>query len=130
MPIADETTAFYWAAAREGRLEVQRCAACSRWHFPPVIACPACQSEQLVPTAVSGRGAVYSFTRVERPLGAPGTGPETPFTLALIELPEQAGLRILTNIVEADREVVRVGMPVEVVFETYEGGVLPQFRPC
>jgi uncharacterized protein len=130
MPIADETTAFYWDAAREGRLEVQRCAACSRWHFPPVIACPACQSEQLVPTPVSGRGVVYSFTRVEQPLGPVGEGPATPFTLALIELPEQAGLRLLTNIVQTEAETVRVGMPVEVVFESYEGGVLPQFRPC
>ena len=42
----------------------------------------------------------------------------------------QAGLWLLTNIVQTVAETVRVGMPVEVVFESYEGGVLPQFRPC
>jgi uncharacterized OB-fold protein len=129
MPQPDATTAFYWQAARDHRLEMQRCAACSRWHFPPVIACTVCQSQALVPTPLSGRGVIYSFTVVDRPLGG-ADEPRTPFVLALIDLPEQAGLRILTNILEIPPDQVRIGMPVEVVFEACEGGVLPQFRPC
>jgi uncharacterized protein len=129
MPIPDDTSAFYWRAAKEGRLAVQRCAACRRWHFPPVLACPACQSEELIPTDTCGRGEVYSFTVVRRPFNG-DHGPELPFTLALVELNEQAGLRILTNIVEATPEAVCIGMPVQVVFETHGDAALPQFRPC
>ena len=43
--------------------------------------------------------------------------------------PAQPGVRILTNIVEADPAELRCGLPMEVVFEQREDFALPQFRP-
>jgi uncharacterized OB-fold protein len=129
VPIADETSAFHWAAASEGRLLVQRCADCGRWQYPPDVACAGCQSERIEPTEVSGRGELYSFTIVRQAFD-PDYARELPFVVALVELAEQPGLRMLTNIVGAAPESLRIGMPVALTFETREGVARPQFRPC
>jgi uncharacterized OB-fold protein len=47
-----------------------------------------------------------------------------------VELVEQPGLRLLTNIVEADPDLLRIGMRLEVVFEKRGDIGLPQFRPA
>jgi hypothetical protein len=129
VPVPDETTAFYWQAAREGRLEVQQCRRCgSRW-FPPVIGCPECQSDELVPTTVSGRGRVYTFTVVRQAFDA-AFADDLPYVVALVELEEDPSVRILTNIVNTDPEAIRVGLPVAVAFEERDGAALPVFQPC
>ena len=129
VPVSDETSAFHWAAAQEGRLLIQRCADCCVWHYPPEVACTACQSERLEPTETSGKGVIYSFTTVRQAFD-PAYAPELPFIVALVELPEQPGLRLLTNILGASPDEVRIGLPVELVFETRDGVARPQFRPC
>jgi uncharacterized protein len=129
VPVPDETTAFYWDAARDGRLEIQRCAHCGSWRFPPMIACPSCQSEELVPTPVSGRGRIYSFTVVRQAFDL-AYAAEVPYVVALVELEEDPGLRILTNIVGAGPSEITVGMPVEVAFEDRDGAAIPVFQPC
>ena len=65
--------------------------------------------------AVSGRGEVYSWVVVHH-APAPGFQEETPYVIAWIELVEQAGLRILSNIVGCPPEEVQAGMAVRVEF--------------
>jgi hypothetical protein len=48
--------------------------------------------------------------------------------MALVELPEQEGLILTTN-VEARPESLVVGMPLLVRFEPFEGSWLPIFVP-
>jgi uncharacterized OB-fold protein len=56
---------------------------------------------------------------------------EPPYAVAQIELEEQAGLRLIANILDCDPNDVRTGMPVEVTFEDVEENfTLPQFRPA
>jgi len=71
---------------------------------------------------------VYSFT-VVRHLFHPGFADVMPYVLALVDLQEQADLRVLTHIVECEPENVSVGMEVEVVFENRGEHSVPQFRP-
>lgn len=129
VPEPDEVTAFYWDAAREGRLELQKCKACDLYQYPPDVACVHCQGTDLVPTAVSGRGTLYSYTTVDRAFHA-GFADKLPYVLALVELDEQPGLRLLTNIVEADPGQLKMQMPLEVTFETRRDITLPQFKPA
>ena len=76
----------------------------------------------------SGRGTVYSFT-VTHQNQAPGFREELPYVLAVVELAE--GPRLMTNIVECAPDAVRIGMPVEVVFDDVTPEVtLPKFRPA
>jgi uncharacterized OB-fold protein len=65
---------------------------------------------------------------VERPFHA-GFVNAVPYVVGLVELAEQKGVKVLTNIVEASREDLKVGMPVEVTFEGRGSVVVPQFRP-
>jgi len=128
VPEPDEVTAFYWAAAQDKRLVLQRCQGCGLYQYPPDVACVHCQGTDLTPTEVSGRGTLYSFTTVDRAFHA-GFAGKLPYVVALVELDEQPGLKLLTNIVEAHPSQLKIRMPVEVTFETRRDITLPQFRP-
>ena len=129
VPESDEVTRFYWDAAAAGHLAIQRCARCARWQHPPDIVCHACQHDRLMPTVVSGFGTLYSYgiayRAVDRAFNESG-----PYIVALVELNEQAGLRLLTNVVDGDAMDLRIGMPMRVVFEARDAIFLPQFTPC
>jgi uncharacterized OB-fold protein len=72
---------------------------------------------------------VYSYTTTHH-RAAPGFEDRVPFVVALVELEEQRGLRIVSNLLGCRSDEVQIGMPVEVVFEDVAAGVsLPQFRP-
>jgi uncharacterized OB-fold protein len=76
---------------------------------------------------VSGRGTVYSFCETHRTAIGAFTD-DVPYLVALVELPEQSDLRLLTNIVDAEASEVFVGSPVEVCFERRGEVAIPQFR--
>jgi hypothetical protein len=51
-----------------------------------------------------------------------------PIILAQVDVTE--GVRISTNLVDVEPEAVKVGMEVEVAFESLpDGGIIPVFRP-
>lgn len=119
----------FWRGCAEGVLRIARCRACGLYLHPPRPACRRCRSMDVAPEKVSGRGTVHTFTVVHHAF-IPGV--EVPYVVAVVELDEQAGLRLLTNIVECDPAAVRIGMPVEAVFTPIsgvEGVAVPQFRP-
>jgi len=129
LPVPDDLSRPYWDGARGGALVIQRCAGCGVYVHYPKPACPRCAHAGLRPTPVSGRGTVYTFT-VSHYVGAPGFEDETPYVIALVELEEQPGLRLVANLRGCAPADVRVGMPVEVLFEPVTPEVtLPQFRP-
>ena len=129
LPLPDEVSQFFWDGAREGRLLVQGCQRCSKLQYPPDVVCVHCQSVELAPVEVSGRGRLWSYTVVERVFHA-GFADAVPYVVGLIELDEQEGLRLLTNVVDAEPDQLGVGLPVEVTFEDRGEVVLPQFRPA
>jgi uncharacterized OB-fold protein len=58
----------------------------------------------------------------------PGFAGEVPYAVVVIELEE--GARLVSNLVDCPVREVRVGMPVEAVFEDVTPEVtLPKFRP-
>ena len=126
LPVPDELTAPYWAAAGEHRLVILRCQ-CGRLSHPPVAMCPACHSREFTWQAMSGYGSVYAFTSVCHAVH-PVTIGHTPYLIALVELDE--GPRMLTNLRHCEAQDVRVGLPVQVIFEDLSDTVsLPQFAP-
>jgi hypothetical protein len=50
--------------------------------------------------------------------------------IALVELVEQPGLRLTTNLVNVDAASVRSGMDVQVHFEPVDDVWLPLFEPA
>lgn len=126
-PVPDGVTAFYWDAAASGQLAVLRCDTCRKLHHPPGVACPHCGATTLHPEPMSGRGVVFASTVVRQPFDR-AFADAVPYVLALVELEEQPGLHVLTNLVDAGEELVPAGTPVALTVEHYDGWSLPQFR--
>ena len=122
--ITDENGAF-WTGGRDGELLIIRCTSCGYWIHPPTPRCPQCLSDAVEPQAVSGRGTIYSYT-INRQAWVPGL--EVPFVIAMVELDEQPGLRLMTNIVGCPTEEVEIGMPVEVAFVERGEAFIPVFH--
>jgi len=80
----------------------------------------------MVPRPVSGRGHVASFT-VNHQQWNPA-GRTAPYVIAIVELVEQPGLRLITNVVGDGAERVEIGSPVTVRFEQLEDVWLPLFE--
>ena len=94
--ITEELRPFF-AAAREGRLVVQRCIGCGRRRFPPRDICSDCLGREAEWVASCGRGHVVSFN-VMHQVYHPGFAAEVPYAVALVELDD--GGRMLTNLVD------------------------------
>ena len=94
---------------------------------PPSPRCPECLSKELVVEAVSGRASVLTYT-LNHQEWVPA--PDHPYVIAIVEIEEQAGLRLMTNIVNCEPEAVSIGMLVRVVFEQHDDVHIPLFEPA
>ena len=103
---------------RHWRLKKQRyalvgetCPHCDAKIFPPRDVCPECGGEAKTAYTFSGKGEVYSFTRMGN---APsGFEQQSPYTVALIRLEE--GPIVTAQLTDLGDTDVQIGMPVEMV---------------
>lgn len=126
LPALDETNEFFWTSGEDGRLRFQRCQRCGYYLHPPGPRCPACGGRDLAPEPVQGRATVFSYTVNHQAW----VGETEPWVIAIVELPEQEGLRLTTNIVDCPVDDVAIGQEVEVTFEHHDGVWFPLFRPA
>ncbi len=106
---------------------MQRCRACAALRYYPRALCPRCLSDETEWVLSSGRGSVYTYS-VTHQNQAPGFRDEVPYVVAYVQLDE--GVRLLTNLVGCAPDEIRIGMPVEVVFDDVSPTVtLPRFKP-
>jgi hypothetical protein len=130
LPQPDELTEFFWAGAREHRLMILRCNACGSYIHEPRPWCRFCLSTDLAPSEVSGRGRLDTFTIPMQP-SHPYFMERVPYNIAIVELAEQPGLKLVSSIVDCDEDDLRVGMPLRVVFrEVTDDVTLPHFAPA
>lgn len=124
-PLTERTQAF-WTSGADGRLRIARCQRCRRYLHPPRPVCPACRGGAVAFEPVSGRGTVWSWT-VNRYGWVPSMPP--PYVVAQVELAEQPGLLLFTNVIDCPPQRLRVGLPVEVCFARAGEAYIPLFRP-
>jgi uncharacterized OB-fold protein len=94
---------------------------------PPAPLCPACRSEDADWKTLTGRGEVYTYTIVHRPIAA---GQPLPTIIAVIALEDAGGVRMISNLVGTTPEEVAIGLPVELVWEDMSADLaIPRFRP-
>jgi uncharacterized OB-fold protein len=118
----------FWAQLRQHRLSIQRCGECRTWIHYPSAACPSCLGSTLAFEPVSGDGHVYTFTIVHREFGL---HLPVPWVAAIVELVEQPGLRLASNIVNCTPKAISIGMPVRVVYVDYDPDLtLAYFEPA
>lgn len=128
-PAPDRFSEEFWAGANRGELVIQRCSACGHRQHPPMPMCSQCLGSDFDYLPVSGRGSVYSYT-VTGHVVVPGFEGDAPYVVALVELEEQPGLRILANVRGVQPTAALAGTPVEVAFGPPQGGyAVPYFTP-
>lgn len=124
-PSTTPDTQFFWDGAKARTLLVQRCTECGELRHPPRPMCPRCNSLAWDTIESSGLATVFSFVMPRHPQ-YPWF--EEDYIVALVELEE--GVRLVTNLVGTTPDAVTIGMPVQVRFEEFDGGlVLPVFTP-
>ncbi len=96
MPVKTPTTAPFWDALAQHRIVIQ--------------------ANDLEWREISGMGTLYSYTVAHRPV-SPHFADAVPQLLAIVEWDE--GPRFSTEIVNADRDDLSVGMRVRPVFFDY-----------
>jgi uncharacterized OB-fold protein len=133
----DPETAGYWAAAREGRLVIQKCNACGEKRFPPRPVCGKCRSTDQGWLGVSGHARVWTWAVAYKPM-LPGFAELTPYPIAYVELQDHPGIRMAGNLVtgpgapinSVPQDSIHVGLRVKVVFEKKaEDVTLPYWMP-
>ena len=128
-PAISADTEFFWNGLRAQKLLIQRCKGCGALRHPPRPMCPHCRSLAADAIESTGRGTVYSYVMPHEP-----KFPffDYPYIVVLVELAE--GVRLVSNLCEIDPADVRVGMPVEIFYRSFDGAdgdlVLHQFRPA
>jgi len=111
-----ESDPFY-AAAEEGKFMIRRCTSCKKAHWYPRAVCPFCFGETEWEQA-SGEGTIYSFSTMLR----------SNFTMAYVTLKE--GPTMMTNIVKADPEKLKIGGMVTLTWGQTDANTGPCFEPA
>jgi uncharacterized OB-fold protein len=131
-PTVIEETRPFWEGTLAEELRVQVCDACGAKQLPGGPCCTSCLSQDLRWEKASGRGTVFSFTIVRHPFH-PSFADQIPYVVADVQLAE--GPIFTSNVTGLPAEEVRIGMPVEVWFDTETEDAfhsklrLPKFRP-
>lgn len=129
LPAVDELTRFFWEGVAEHRLMILRCDVCGFYIHWPREVCRNCLSTSLSPTQVSGRATLATWTFPMQPFD-PYFQAHRPYALAVVELVEQSGLKMVTTLVDYEKDRLRIDMPVTVAFREVGPGVtLPLFAP-
>lgn len=111
----------FWRAAAQGQLILPRCATCGLAHWHPRVHCPFCRSAAVCWAAAAGRARLHTYSVIPRGDGL--------VLLAYVRVEE--GVLMLTNIVDAVPERLRIDMPLNVTFQAAgPGRLIPVFRPA
>ncbi|OCC25146.1 hypothetical protein MB02_00140 [Croceicoccus estronivorus] len=126
--------AGFWRALERGELAHQNCADCGVWHFPPRWRCHC--GQPLAYRAVSGNARLWSWTVIHPPV-LPAFAPFAPYPVAIAELAEAPGLRMVGPLVQTagdpinhvDPSRLTIGMPLQAcIVELAEGTPWPAWK--
>jgi uncharacterized protein len=126
LPALNNDTRDFWTGGSNNRLMINRCRQCRRWSHPPVPVCRWCRSLDIGPEQSVGTGAVLTYT-VNRHQWQPQLPAD--YTIAVVELDDEPGLRLTTRLVGLAPEDVHPGLRVAVQFERVADVWLPLFHP-
>jgi uncharacterized OB-fold protein len=128
-PDLTDLTRPFWAAAREGRLVMQKCSRCGTSTFHPKPWCIECGCRALEWTDTAAVGTVYSHTvSYSVAMNSPAWQHELPVILCLVDVDQ--GARMYAQVTHCTPQQIHVGMRVRACFEADgDGVVVPRFRP-
>lgn len=126
LPAVSDFNRPFWEGTRLGEFRLQHCNSCGKEWAPNGPVCPFCFSEDYRWDKMSGKGKIATWV-VFHKLYHPSFAKDLPYNVAFVELDE--GPRVIANIVGARNDELKIGMPVEVVFEEVNEDIaIPKFR--
>ena len=93
-PVGSAFSKRFWQALEAGRFETTLCDGCGSVQYPPRPRCSECHGGKLQWIALSGRGRLYSKTRIESAGGSFAW--MAPYSIGIVDLEE--GVRVLTRL--------------------------------
>lgn len=125
LPSVDGPDRPFWQALRRHEVQAQCCTACGSHRFPATRFCPRCRSDASEWQVVAPTGIVETWCTFHRPYFE---GLDVPYTVLQVRL--DCGVRLYSNPVGVEPEKLRIGMPVEAVFdEVAPDVILLKFKP-
>lgn len=122
--VRTQDNTFWFEAAAEGRLTIQRCSDCGELRHPPGPACPVCRSFRWDAMESTGKGALHSWTIVHHPQDAAFN---YPLAVGLVDLDE--GTRLVADIEQLPESGPTIGAAVHIIFAPHaHGEILPRVR--
>lgn len=124
----DGDTAEFWNFCRKRELRFQRCKQCGRFRHPPLPGCIDSGHLDFEWVRVNGKGTIYTYTIIPHPV-MPVVADRVPYNVVIVEFPDAPGVRLISNLIDNPEKDIRIGMPVELVWEEVNDEVvLPRFR--
>lgn len=102
----------FWRLVEQHRLSLQRCSGCGTFRYPPAGVCFRCLSSDYEWTSLRGTGSLVSWVVFHRQY-FPELPP--PYVVAAVRVDE--GPVMIANLLNAERDRLRIGLPVRVVYE-------------
>lgn len=128
LPVLDGFAKDFYGFCRQRELRFQRCRDCRAWRHVPREMCPACGSWNWDWEKSSGRGKVFTWTVVARPMH-PAFKDDCPYAAVVVEMSE--GVRVLSRVLDLAPEQLEIDLPVQVAFLDVTADVtLPVFKPA
>jgi len=125
LPTIDGPDAAFWQGLRRRQVRVQRCHACGAHRFPATACCAQCRSGERDWVAVAPVGVIETWCVFHR---AYFDGLPVPYVVIQVRL--DCGVRLYSNPTGVEAHGLRIGMPVEGVFEDVTPDVtLLKFKP-
>jgi uncharacterized OB-fold protein len=124
-PTVSEEAIPFWDATREQRFVLPWCTECERAIWYPRTTCPRCLGDAVEWRDDDGNGTVYAASVHSKP-GPGREADDGPYVVVLIDL--DAGVRMMSNVVECPPDEVAAGQRVAVAWEPLsDGRHLPVF---
>lgn len=125
-PVWENFEDGFWQGIKQRKLKFQKCSGCGTFSHPPRVRCPKCKGDGWEWVESSGKGRIYSWT-VARQEVHPAF--RVPFEIVLVEMENEPGVRIISNMIDCSPEEISFDMPVEVCFrEVTKEWALPMFK--
>ena len=123
-PVENHDSKHYWQGLRDGRLLVQKCAACGVPRHPPQPMCEKCQSLDWTTIESEGKGTIYSYTVLHYPEIPPF---DYPNAIVLVDLDD--GVRLASQLIGSRPDEIAIGQRVRAdLVEVQDGMTLPLFK--
>lgn len=106
------TARYHREIPQRYRLEASKCSKCGHITFPPRLVCPECKGKAFETIKLNDEGKLQTFTVVR--VSSDKFSKETPFAVGIVELND--GVKITTQIADADVDELKVGQRVKLVF--------------